>query len=57
MHIKDKDRATTVKSRISGSCAQSVTQQIVRIDRETIEPLSKETEDVYGRLETLNLAL
>ncbi len=42
--VEDKDRATTVKTRISGSCSQSVTQQIVRIDRETIEPLSKETE-------------
>ncbi len=42
--IKDTNRATTVKSRISGSCSQSVTQQIVRIDRETITPLSKETE-------------
>ncbi len=43
--VKDKDRTTTVKTRISGSCSQSVTQQIVRIDRETIDPLSKKTED------------
>ena len=43
--VKDKSRATTVKTRISGSCSQSVTQQIVRIDRETIDPLSKKTED------------
>ena len=43
--IQDKNRATTVKTRISGSCSQSVTQQIVRIDRETISPLSKETEE------------
>ena len=43
--VKDENRATTVKTRISGSCSQSVTQQIVRIDRETIEPLSKQTED------------
>ncbi len=43
--VQDKDRATTVKTRISGSCSQSVTQQIVRIDRETIEPLSVETEN------------
>ncbi len=42
--VKDKNRATTVKSRISGSCSQSVTQQIVRIDRETIDPLTPETE-------------
>lgn len=39
------ERPTTVKTRISGSCSQSVTQQIVRIDRETRENLSKETED------------
>lgn len=43
--VKDKDRTTTVKTRISGSCSQSVTQQIVRIDRETIDPLSEKTED------------
>ena len=42
--VRDKSLATTVKTRISGSCSQSVTQQIVRIDRETIEPLSAETE-------------
>lgn len=42
--VEDESRATTVKTRISGSCSQSVTQQIVRIDRETIEPLSKEIE-------------
>lgn len=43
--VEDENRATTVKTRISGSCSQSVTQQIVRIDRETIEPISKETEE------------
>ena len=43
--VEDETRATTVKTRISGSCSQSVTQQIVRIDRETIEPLTKEVED------------
>lgn len=43
--VKDEKRATTVKTRISGSCSQSITQQIVRIDRETIDPISKETED------------
>jgi len=42
--VEDETRATTVKTRISGSCSQSVTQQIVRIDRETVTPLSKETE-------------
>ncbi len=43
--VKDSQRATTVKTRISGSCSQSVTQQIVRIDRETILPVSIETEN------------
>lgn len=43
--VEDESRATTVKTRISGSCSQSVTQQIVRIDRETVDPLSKEVED------------
>lgn len=43
--VKAHERPTTVKTRISGSCSQSVTQQIVRIDRETKEWLSKQTED------------
>ncbi len=43
--VEDGSRSTTVKTRISGSCSQSVTQQIVRIDRETLTPLSKEAED------------
>lgn len=42
--VEDESRATTVKTRISGSCSQSVTQQIVRIDRETITPVSGEIE-------------
>ncbi len=42
--VEDESRSTTVKTRISGSCSQSVTQQIVRIDRETISPLSVQTE-------------
>ena len=42
--VEDETRATTVKTRISGSCSQSVTQQIVRIDRETVAPLSQEIE-------------
>lgn len=42
--VEDETRATTVKTRISGSCSQSVTQQIVRIDRETVDPLSTEIE-------------
>ena len=43
--IVDKDRKTITKTRISGSCSHSITQQIVRIDRQTKDPLSKETED------------
>ena len=42
--VQDKERVTTVKTRISGSCSQSVTQQIVRIDRETQSELSEKTE-------------
>ena len=30
--VKDDSRATTVKTRISGSCSQSITQQIVYIN-------------------------
>ena len=43
--IMDKTRKTTTKTRISGSCNQSITQQIVRIDRQTKTPLNKETEE------------
>ena len=42
--VYDATRKTTTKTRISGSCSQSVTQQIVRIDRQTSTPISKETE-------------
>lgn len=42
--IKDKKRKTITKTRISGSCSQSITQQIVRIDRQTNEPISEQTE-------------
>ena len=42
--IKDAERKTTTKTRISGSCSHSITQQIVRIDRQTNEPISKNTE-------------
>lgn len=43
--IADKTRKTITKTRISGSCSHSITQQIVRIDRQTNAPISKETED------------
>ena len=42
--ITDENRKTITKTRISGSCSQSVTQQIVRIDRQTNAPISSETE-------------
>lgn len=42
--ITDSERKTITKTRISGSCSQSVTQQIVRIDRQTNAPISAETE-------------
>lgn len=43
--IVDKSRKTITKTRISGSCSHSITQQIVRIDRQTNTPLSEETEE------------
>ncbi len=42
--ITDKERKTITKTRISGSCSHSITQQIVRIDRQTNAPISTETE-------------
>lgn len=42
--VTDKTRKTITKTRISGSCSQSITQQIVRIDRQTNSPISSETE-------------
>lgn len=43
--IMDNERKTITKTRISGSCSQSVTQQIVRIDRQTNAPISSKTEN------------
>lgn len=42
--ISDATRKTITKTRISGSCSQSITQQIVRIDSQTNEPISEDTE-------------
>ena len=42
--ITDKDRKTIVKTRISGSITTSITQQIVRIDRQSKGFISNETE-------------
>lgn len=44
--IKDETRKTTTKTRISGSISTSITQQIVRIDRQTKTEISKETESL-----------
>lgn len=43
--IKDKSRKTITKTRISGSCSQSITQQIVRIDRQTNAFISEDVEN------------
>lgn len=52
--ITDKNRKTITKTRISGSCSQSVTQQIVRIDRQTNEPIGRETEkDLIDAIEKM----
>ena len=53
--VTDKARFTTVKTRISGSCSHSITQQIVRMDRQTTTPISKETEDKV--IKNLELAI
>ena len=42
--VSDKTRKTVTKTRISGSCSHSITQQIVRIDRQTNEFISEATE-------------
>lgn len=52
--ITDNTRKTITKTRISGSCSHSITQQIVRIDRQTKEPLSFETEkNIISKIEEL----
>ncbi|MBE7713201.1 MAG: D-glycero-beta-D-manno-heptose-7-phosphate kinase [Cyanobacteria bacterium SIG26] len=43
--VKDKTRKTIVKTRISGSITTSITQQIVRIDRQSKGSISQETEE------------
>ncbi len=42
--VKDKTRKTIVKTRISGSITTSITQQIVRVDRQSKGPVSPQTE-------------
>lgn len=43
--VKDPTRKTITKTRISGSITTSITQQIVRIDRQTNAPVSEITEE------------
>ncbi len=43
--VQDKTRKTIVKTRISGSITTSITQQIVRVDRQSKGNISAETED------------
>ncbi len=43
--VKDPARKTTTKTRISGSITTSITQQIVRVDRQTNQPVCAETEN------------
>ena len=43
--VRDKSRKTTTKTRILGSITTSITQQVVRIDRQTNSPLCAETEE------------
>lgn len=43
--IQDEDRPTSTKTRISGIANHSVTQQIVRIDRESNAPISAKIEN------------
>jgi len=42
--VKDPSRVTTTKTRISGTSPQSVTQQIIRIDREVSDFISSDIE-------------
>ena len=43
--VKDKNRKTIVNTRISGSITTSITQQIVRVDRQSKGFISSETEE------------
>jgi rfaE bifunctional protein kinase chain/domain len=45
--IQDDSRPTSTKSRISGIANHSVTQQVVRIDRESSAPMSGKVEDQF----------
>lgn len=52
--VIDKNRKTIVKTRISGSITTSITQQIVRIDRQSKGFISTETEnEIIKRIEKI----
>lgn len=52
--VVDSSRPTITKTRISGSCFQSITQQIVRIDRQSNDRISSDIEDkIINKLEIL----
>ncbi|MBP3846761.1 bifunctional hydroxymethylpyrimidine kinase/phosphomethylpyrimidine kinase [bacterium] len=52
--VIDKNRKTIVKTRISGSITTSITQQIVRIDRQSKGFISEETENkIIAKIEQL----
>ncbi len=52
--IKDKSRKTIVKTRISGSITTSITQQIVRVDRQSKGDICAETEQkIISKMEQL----
>lgn len=52
--IKDKTRKTTTKTRVSGAITTSITQQIVRVDRQTNAPISDDTEQkLINRIEKM----
>ena len=53
--VEAKGRKTITKSRISGSCSHSITQQIVRIDSQSDEPLPANVEKQI--LKNLELAI
>ena len=53
--VTDKNRYTTVKTRISGACSHSVRQQIVRIDRQTKKYADGEIENKL--IETIKNAI
>ncbi len=53
--VRDEERKTTTKTRISGAITTSITQQIVRIDRQTSTPITGKTEEKV--LENLEIAI